>query len=82
MEQADSYVPHFCAWRLDRLTDASVPTETWCVGVRSTKHEAVHFKDTKFCFRPSTGQVKIAVPRLNLRVVTSNRYRVSEYWDI
>lgn len=46
-------------------------TQTWCVGVRSTKHEAVHIKGTKFCFRPSTGQVKIAVPYLNVRGVTS-----------
>ena len=47
-------------------------TETWCVGARSTKHEAVHIKGTKFCFRPSTEQVKIAVPHLNVSGVTSD----------
>jgi len=69
-EKANCYVPHLRV-ETGSFDRCCCTTETWCVGVRSTKHEAVRIKGTKFCFRPSTGQDKIAVPRLNVRSVAS-----------
>jgi hypothetical protein len=73
---ADCYVPHFWEAALGDWIVWQMLLYYWektrCVGVRSTNHDAVHIKDTKFRFRPSTGQVKIAVPRLNVLGVKSN----------
>jgi hypothetical protein len=73
---ADCYVPHFREAARGDLIVWQMLLYYWektrSVGVRFTNHEAVHIKNTKFRFRPLTGQVKIAVPRLNVRGFRSN----------